>query len=516
MSENNQCFRKKNTLDSQALQKKFKDFTRNTSCKVGDQALLPLVLKSSTSITCDTIVDQILRIQDSFKAAKGKMVNENDDVLFNLHPFKKKSIKKRNSLNTFSNTYFKSRTESMLVYEQQNNKFDNMNSVAKILEDLNMLEKETNPDTKYWKRRMLCQLCNNKEEAKFCKQNIFTESYKRKLVVIAGATGDIGFNIAKAFLKYGYKKYAIKVIRHANSEYLEEKKLKRENRAKRLEEEGAGIEQVDYNKHDKLVEALAGVSFVVSALGIGSRKPCYNAQINPLKAVLEINERFEKNEKGIKRIERFVPSEFYADYTSIAKEDKEIITDKALWYVFEDKKDFYKALETRKFVKKTEIMYVAWLGFDTTTRDSNFYAERDKKVTLTSFADIGRCVVELLDNHKFVNKAIRVNGISLTLGDVRNKFVAIYKKFVADTEWSDMYHYDDITSLNAIDNEGIKVLQARNLDLGPGTLTEKELGFKLDNDLDRVIEIFIRTNSKEQLDLSHLHEFPELLSNLFI
>ncbi|CAG8835376.1 5689_t:CDS:1, partial [Gigaspora margarita] len=94
------------------------------------------------------------------------------------------------------------------------------------------------------------------------------------------------------------------------------------------------------------------------------------------------------------------------------------------WYTFEDKKDFQEVLEKRKVVKKTEIMekgnlveeelskvnldyfylyaglayeYVAWLGFDTTTRDANFYAERDKKVTLTSFADIGRCVVEVLD-----------------------------------------------------------------------------------------------------------------------
>ncbi|CAG8840950.1 6332_t:CDS:2, partial [Gigaspora margarita] len=98
ISVNNQCFRKKNALDSQLLQKKFKDFTRNTPCKVGDQAcigkdfalcaqedswsiipcnnnlvcvVLPLVLKSGTSITCDTIVDQNLRIHDSFKAAKG-------------------------------------------------------------------------------------------------------------------------------------------------------------------------------------------------------------------------------------------------------------------------------------------------------------------------------------------------------------------------------------------------------------------------------------------------------------
>ncbi|CAG8853501.1 46101_t:CDS:1, partial [Gigaspora margarita] len=53
-----------------------------------------------------------------------------------------------------------------------------------------------------------------------------------------------------------------------------------------------------------------------------------------------------------------------------------------------------------------------------------------------------------------------------------------------------------------------------NLDLGPDTLKEEELDFKLDNDLDKVIEIFVRTNAKEQLDLSYIHEFPELLNDL--
>ncbi|KAF0405612.1 NADP-binding protein [Gigaspora margarita] len=433
----------------------------------------------------------------------------------------------------------------MLVYEQQNNKFDEIKSFVRLLEDLNTLEKETNPEAKLLKGKILWELGVNKKEAshliklaafqgqsdalEFCKQNIFNnvsetypttipESDKRKLVVITGATGNIGFNIAKAFLKYGYKKYVIKVIRHANSEYLKEEKLKRENRAKKLAEGGANVELVDYNKHDELVKALTGASLVVSALGIGSRKPCYNVQINLLKAILEINERFERNEERIKRIERFVPSEFYVDYNYIAKDSKEIIAE-PFWYTFEDKKGFQEVLEKRKVVKKTEIMkkgnlYVAWLGFDTTTRDANFYAERDKKVSLTSFADIGRCVVEVLDNNKFVNKAIRVNGIILTLGDVCNKFVASYKKFVADKEWSDMYPFEDLTNLNSREHEEIKVLQARNLDLGPDTLKEEELGFKLDNDLDKVIEIFVRTNAKEQLDLSHIHKFPELLNDL--
>ncbi|CAG8517960.1 19376_t:CDS:2 [Dentiscutata erythropus] len=495
-----------------------------------------------------------------------------EDTLGELRKRFKKPHSKRESLNLFNNANIASVTRSMLVYEQQNNKFDKIKSFVRLLEDLNTLEKETNPKAKLLKEKILWELGINKKEAshllklvvfqgqgdalEFCKQNIFNnisetypttipESDKRKLAVITGATGDIGFNIAKAFLKYGYKKYVIKVIRHANSEYLKEEKLKRENKAKKLAEGGANVELVDYNKHDELVKALTGASFVVSALGIGSRKPCYNAQINLLKAILEINERFERNEEGIKRIERFVLSEFYVDYNSIAKNSKEIIVE-PFWYTFEDKKDFQEVLEKRKVVKKTKIMkkgnlieikiekeelhkvnldyfylyaglayeYVAWLGFDTTTRDANFYAERDKKVSLTSFADIGRCVVEVLDNNKFVNKAIRVNGISLTLGDVCNKFVASYKKFVADKEWLDMYPFEDLTNLNSCEHEKIKVLQARNLDLGPDTLKEEELGFKLDNDLDKVIEIFVRTNAKEQLDLSHIYEFPELLNDL--
>ncbi|CAG8845750.1 17564_t:CDS:2, partial [Gigaspora margarita] len=141
-------------------------------------------------------------------------------------------------LNVFNNANVASITQSMLVYEQQNNKFNEIRSF---------------------------ELGINKKEAKNYPTTI-SESDKRKLVVITGATGDIGFNIAKAFLKYGCKKYAIKVIRHTNSEYFEEEKLKRENRAKKLAEKGANVELVNYNKYDELVKALTGASFVVSAL----------------------------------------------------------------------------------------------------------------------------------------------------------------------------------------------------------------------------------------------------------
>ncbi|CAG8691481.1 5694_t:CDS:2 [Racocetra persica] len=339
-------------------------------------------------------------------------------VTFVELPFKKrtKNYLKRASENLFNNAKIASLTQSMLVYEQQNNKFGEIKSFVRLLEDLNMLEKETNPEA---------------------------NGIPGQSDALDFSTGDIGFNIAKAFLKYGYKKYviSIKVIRHANSEYLEEEKLKRENRAKTLAEEGVNVELVDYNKHDELVKALTGASFVVSAL------------------------------------ERFVPSEFYVDYKSITEDSIKLIP-KPFWYTFENKKDFQEVLEKRKVVKKTEIMelsrvkldyfylyaglayeYLAWLGFDTTTRDANFYAERDKKVSLTSLAYWQICCR-------------------------------------TDKEWSDIYPFEDLNNLNAHDHEEIKVVQARNLDL------------------DRVIEIFVRTNAKEQLDLSHIHEFPELLNDL--
>jgi len=150
-------------------------------------------------------------------------------VTFVELPFKKrtKNHSKRASENLFNNAKIASLTQSMLVYEQQNNKFGEIKSFVRLLEDLNTLEKETNPEAKYLKGKILWELGINKKEAShliklaafqgqsdaldFCKQNIFNkisenypttipESDKRQLVVITGATGDIGFNIAKAFL----------------------------------------------------------------------------------------------------------------------------------------------------------------------------------------------------------------------------------------------------------------------------------------------------------------------------
>ncbi|CAG8786285.1 6004_t:CDS:2, partial [Dentiscutata erythropus] len=92
ISDNDQCFRKKNAQEAQKLQKNFKDITRNTPCNVGDQACIGKdfaqcaqkdkwsIIPCGNNLVCvvlplvqkrDTIDDQNSRIQDSLKAAEG-------------------------------------------------------------------------------------------------------------------------------------------------------------------------------------------------------------------------------------------------------------------------------------------------------------------------------------------------------------------------------------------------------------------------------------------------------------
>ena len=78
-------------------------------------------------------------------------------VTFVKLPFKKrtKNHSKRASECLFNNAKIASLTQSMLVYEQQNNKFGEIKSFVRLLEDLNMLEKRTNPEAKYLKGKIL-------------------------------------------------------------------------------------------------------------------------------------------------------------------------------------------------------------------------------------------------------------------------------------------------------------------------------------------------------------------------
>ncbi|RHZ62378.1 hypothetical protein Glove_340g27 [Diversispora epigaea] len=102
LSEAKECIRGLNADDAEALQKKFKGFTKKTKCtpdetacigdafakcfSTGDKnewsiqpcavtlkcAVLPLVLKRGTSITCDTEEDRLFRLKDARASCKQK------------------------------------------------------------------------------------------------------------------------------------------------------------------------------------------------------------------------------------------------------------------------------------------------------------------------------------------------------------------------------------------------------------------------------------------------------------
>ncbi|CAG8435183.1 2367_t:CDS:1 [Diversispora eburnea] len=102
LSEAKECIRGLNAKDAEDLQKKFKSFTKNTPCKPDETAcigtafakcfstgtknewsiqpcagglkcaVLPLVLKRGTSITCDTEEDRVARIKDAKDSCKPK------------------------------------------------------------------------------------------------------------------------------------------------------------------------------------------------------------------------------------------------------------------------------------------------------------------------------------------------------------------------------------------------------------------------------------------------------------
>lgn len=114
----------------------------------------------------------------------------------------------------------------------------------------------------------------------------------RALVVLAGATGDLGHRIALALLSRG----------------AEVRALVRPNNTKpeigTLRERGAAIVEVDFSNADALARACAGAACVVSALS-GLREVIVDAQTQLLTAAVAAG------------VPRFIPSDFAIDYTKL-------------------------------------------------------------------------------------------------------------------------------------------------------------------------------------------------------
>ena len=113
-----------------------------------------------------------------------------------------------------------------------------------------------------------------------------------KLVVIAGATGDLGGRVVREL--FNLKAPVRAIVRVETSE----------SKLKVRRDFGCEVVKVDYANHKGLVDALKGASVVLSTLA-GLRDVIVDTQSKILKAAVEAG------------VPRFIPSDFSADFTKI-------------------------------------------------------------------------------------------------------------------------------------------------------------------------------------------------------
>ncbi|MFD2513373.1 NmrA family NAD(P)-binding protein [Pontibacter locisalis] len=113
-----------------------------------------------------------------------------------------------------------------------------------------------------------------------------------QVIVLAGATGDLGSRIAQSLLK---RSANIRAIVRAGSS---------NDKVTALQKQGATIVEVDYGSASDLVKACHGASCVVSALS-GLREVILDVQTKLLDAAVEAG------------VPRFIPSDFAIDFTKL-------------------------------------------------------------------------------------------------------------------------------------------------------------------------------------------------------
>lgn len=114
------------------------------------------------------------------------------------------------------------------------------------------------------------------------------------LIVIAGATGNLGGRITKAILQKGAK---VRTLVRPNSD---------PKKVEDLRKQGADIVEVDFNDSTKLIDACRGGSCIVSALS-GLREVIFDTQASLLDAAMKAD------------VPRFIPSDYSIDFTKLPR-----------------------------------------------------------------------------------------------------------------------------------------------------------------------------------------------------
>ncbi len=112
------------------------------------------------------------------------------------------------------------------------------------------------------------------------------------LIVLAGATGNLGRRVAQALLKHGAKVRAL--VRHESAP----------DKVKELQEKGVEVVVVNFNDLQELTKACAGGHCLVSTL-VGLRDVIVDLQTMLLNAAVKAG------------VPRFIPSDFSIDYTKL-------------------------------------------------------------------------------------------------------------------------------------------------------------------------------------------------------
>lgn len=118
-----------------------------------------------------------------------------------------------------------------------------------------------------------------------------------KIIIVAGATGNLGGKIIKALLA---KDVEVRAIVRLETNI---------NKIKDLEEKGFKVFQVDTSNQSEISKHCIGAHCVVSALA-GLRETVIDTQKIFLDAAVQAN------------VPRFIPSDYSSDFTNLKKKDK--------------------------------------------------------------------------------------------------------------------------------------------------------------------------------------------------
>lgn len=211
----------------------------------------------------------------------------------------------------------------------------------------------------------------------------------KKIIVIAGATGNLGGKIATALLAKGAE---VRAIVRLETDV---------NKIKDLEEKGIKVFQVDTSNKSEISKHCTGAHCFVSALA-GLQETIVDAQLVFLDAAIEAN------------VPRFIPSDYSIDFTNLKEGQNRNL---------DFRKAFHKHLETRN-IKATTVFNGPFMDLLTTDMPLIMFKQKrilcwgnpDQIMEFTTTYDVADFTAEVaIDNN--TPRFLRITGDRLSCND---------------------------------------------------------------------------------------------------